>query len=74
MSGGTGSQLKAPEQISDDDLERYYLGMIPEGLELFALEEHLLVCAECIERAETSKAYVDAMRAGLLKRKWDLER
>jgi hypothetical protein len=51
--------------ISDDDLERHYMGMIPEGPELAALEEHLLVCGECVERAEAAQAYVEAMRAAL---------
>jgi hypothetical protein len=60
--------------ISEDDLERHYLGMIPEGPELATLEEHLLVCGECIERAKEVQAYVDAIRAGLIKGKWDLEK
>jgi hypothetical protein len=48
--------------------------MIAEGPELATLEEHLLVCAECIERAEATKAYMDAIRAGIIQGKWDLER
>ena len=54
------------DHISDTDLERFYLGMISEGPELATLEVHLLVCAECVERAETSDAYVDAIRAALV--------
>ena len=48
--------------ISDHDLERYYLGMVTREEELAALEEHLLWCHPCIERAEETQNYVDAMR------------
>jgi hypothetical protein len=44
---------------SDTDLERYCLGMIQEGPELDALEEHLLIASE---------AYIDRIRASLVKR------
>jgi hypothetical protein len=53
--------------VSDHDLERYHLGMIPDGPELDALEEHLLVCGECVDRAEETANYVDAMRAGIVR-------
>ncbi len=62
------------KHITDDDLERYYPGMIPrDSPEAVALEEHLLVCAECVERAEESDAYVDAIRAGIIAGEFDLE-
>lgn len=51
--------------ISDHDLERYHLGMVTGETELDLLEEHLLGCPKCAERAEKSAAYVDAMRAAL---------
>lgn len=54
--------------LSDSDLERYRLGMIQEGPELDALEEHLLICGECVDRAQASAAYVDTIRAALVKR------
>jgi hypothetical protein len=55
------------EHISDHDLERYYLGMIPEdSSERSAIEEHLLICVACLERAEQTQDYVDAMRAGAI--------
>jgi hypothetical protein len=50
------------EHISDYDLERYYLGMVTEENELAVLEEHLLWCTSCVERAEETQDYVDAMR------------
>jgi hypothetical protein len=51
--------------ICEDDLERHYLGTTADGPELATLEEHLLWCPECIDRAEGIRAYVDAIRAGL---------
>jgi hypothetical protein len=53
--------------ISNHDLERYYLGMVPENSsELETIEEHLLGCPECVARDEQSDAYVDAMRVALI--------
>ena len=60
------------EHISDTVLERYYLGMIPDGPELAALEEHLLLCGECLDRAEDTQDYVDAIRAGIIRGGFDL--
>lgn len=53
--------------LSDHDLERYYLGMITEEAELALLEEHLLWCGSCQDRAEEIQGYVDAIRVALLK-------
>jgi hypothetical protein len=62
------------DHISDHDLERYYLGMIPkDSPEEAAIEEHLLWCAECIARAEENDRYVDAIRAGIILGNFDLE-
>ena len=52
--------------VSDDDLERYYLGMIDEEAELAVPEEHLLACPACVERAEQSQDRVDAIRAAII--------
>ena len=49
--------------VCDHDLERYHLGMVKDGAELAALEEHLLSCGACVGRAEASARYVDAVRA-----------
>jgi hypothetical protein len=51
------------EHFDDHDLERYYLGMVTEDGELSRLEEHILCCAWCTERAEHVQRYVDAIRA-----------
>ena len=55
------------DHLTDHDLEQYYLGILGEGAELAALEEHLLGCPECVARAEASDAYVDAIRSALLR-------
>ena len=49
--------------IDDHDLERYHLGMVMDEAELAALEEHLLCCSACVDRAEATARYVDAVRA-----------
>jgi len=61
------------EHVSDDDLERYHLGMIRDEAELAPVEQHLLACLECVQRAEKSADYVDAMRGGSILVYFDLE-
>jgi hypothetical protein len=51
--------------IEDADLERYSLGLVTNEVELAAIEQHLLWCPSCIDRAEASDRLVDAIRAGL---------
>jgi len=50
------------EHISDHDLERYYLGKVRDEEELAYIEEHLFWCVSCVERAEETQHYVDAIR------------
>jgi hypothetical protein len=52
--------------ITDHDLERYYLGMVKDEAELAGLEEHILACPPCAERADEAQDYVDAMRGAAL--------
>ena len=59
--------------ISDHDLERYDLGMVKDEAELAPIEEHLLACPKCVERAEESADYVDSIRAGSIVGNFDLE-
>jgi hypothetical protein len=62
------------DHISDHDLERWYLGMIPrDSAERSALEDHLIGCPECIARAEASDSYVDTIRAAIIVGSFDLE-
>lgn len=59
--------------ISDHDLERYHLGMIVDEAELAPLEEHILACPECAERAEQVADFVDTIRAAIIAGNFDLE-
>jgi len=54
------------EHLSDHDLERYHLGMVKDEAELAPLEEHLLACAGCAERAEEAADYVDTVRQAII--------
>jgi hypothetical protein len=49
--------------ISDHDLEPYHLGMVTAEGELAVLEEHLSCCGPCVDHAEKTQDYVDAVRA-----------
>ena len=62
------SDNKSSEHITDHDLERYNHGMIVEGPELAALEEHLLACPACAEHAQATADYSVAMRRSLVDR------
>ena len=42
-------------------LERYHLGMVKDEAELAAVEEHLLWCSPCIDRADATAQYVDGL-------------
>jgi hypothetical protein len=61
------------EHISDHELERYHLGMVKGEVELGPLEEHLLICSWCVERAMRVAAYVDTIRTSAIKGNFDLE-
>jgi hypothetical protein len=61
------------DHISDHDLERYHLGMVKDEAELAPLEESLLACPKCVERAEEAADYVDAIRAAIISGNFDLE-
>ena len=66
------SDSRDSEHVTDHDLERYHLGMIVEETELAALEEHLLACSACAERAQATADYIDAMRRAIVERDHDL--
>lgn len=58
--------------LSDDDLERYYLGMVASEHALALMEEHLLWCHECLERAKAAQDYVDVIRQAIITGNYDL--
>ena len=53
-------------RMSDDDLERYCLGMLVEEPDLTRVEEHVLACCRCAARAAETQDYVDAVRAAII--------
>jgi hypothetical protein len=61
------------EHISDHDLEGYHLGMLVDEAELAPLEEYLLACPKCVERAEQTAEYVDTLRVAIIAGNLDLE-
>jgi hypothetical protein len=58
-------RARQADHISDHDLERLILGMVKDEAELERLEQYLLVCAECIERADEARQYVGTMKTAL---------
>jgi len=54
--------------ISDEALERYVMGAVKDEGQLAAMEEHLLVCAQCIGRADEAQEYVGTMKAAPARR------
>ena len=49
------------EHPDDDSLERYLRGAIDEK-EVPGIEEHLLICHACVEKAEKLQKYLETMR------------
>ena len=49
------------QHISEDSLEQYAMGAIPES-EAGPLEEHLLICPTCQDRLQATDDYVAALR------------
>jgi hypothetical protein len=61
------------DHISDYNLERHHLGMVVDQAELIPLEEHLLLCPVCVERAKEAAAYIDTLRAAIAAGYFDLK-
>ena len=58
--------MDSANHVDEELLERYSLGRIGED-EAASLEEHLLICEECMDRLEGLNVYHRAMRAALIK-------
>lgn len=52
--------MSKENHLGDEEIENYSLRAIPEA-ELARVEEHLLLCAPCRERVESSDIYVASM-------------
>jgi hypothetical protein len=53
------------DHLTNDELEQYAMGSIPEGWELAGIEEHYIGCDECATRLEASTEFRDAMKAAV---------
>jgi hypothetical protein len=51
--------------LSDEALELYTLGKIADEAYLAQVEEHLLACRSCLNRAQADADYTEAMRKAL---------
>lgn len=51
--------------LSDDDLERYLLRGLRDEAAVAAIEEHLLACPACVERAEAMADHIAGMKEAL---------
>jgi hypothetical protein len=49
---------------TEEVLERYLFGWLPDS-ELEWVEEHLLICHPCIDKAEQLLAFVESLRSTL---------
>ena len=61
---------KVSPHLSDEQLETHHLGRIEDPAPTL-LEEHILGCNDCADRAETSSQYVDGMRAATVAGNYD---
>ncbi len=49
--------------IDEDELDRYFLGLVTADVDQARIEEHLLGCPDCVAAAEPAAKYANAMRA-----------
>ncbi|MGA3075806.1 MAG: hypothetical protein ABSG56_19220 [Bryobacteraceae bacterium] len=52
--------------MCDNDLEQYLLGYVTDESELALIEEHLLVCEQCIDRAQRLGMEMASIRHALV--------
>ncbi len=65
-NGVVRRRTEAMPHLSDDVLERYAMGSLPER-DMTGIEEHFLICEECQDRLKLTDAYLAAMRSALKK-------
>jgi hypothetical protein len=59
--------------ISEDDLERYDLGMVADESECAQVEEHLLWCPSCLDRLEKIEQEITRLRRVLIRADCDID-
>jgi predicted anti-sigma-YlaC factor YlaD len=52
--------------MCDSDLEQYLLGYVTNESELALIEEHLLICEQCIDRAQQLGIEMASIRHALV--------
>jgi predicted anti-sigma-YlaC factor YlaD len=52
--------------MCDSDLEQYLLGYVTDESELAMIEEHLLICEQCIDRAQQLGMEMASIRHALV--------
>ncbi len=57
--------MNPSQHLSDDELELYLMETTVVGPELARVEEHLVICSACLERAEAMTGYIATMREAL---------
>jgi anti-sigma factor RsiW len=50
--------------LQDDELEEYILGILPPA-RLDPVEEHILFCSACLDRAEEIESFILAARQAM---------
>ena len=55
------------QHISVHDLETHCLEKIQDDTKLALIEQHLLLCTECVVRAEETGQFINAIRAALMR-------
>jgi Putative zinc-finger len=57
--------------ISENNLEAYYMGKVPES-ELARIEEHLLWCHDCLNQLLASERYIKALQKAAARSEFDV--
>ena len=51
--------------LTDDDLERYLMGQLPDEVQMEWAEKHMISCPECVERAKAMGEYIATVKEAL---------
>jgi hypothetical protein len=57
--------MSLQDHISDEELEKFYLGLVPGQDELDRIEIHIRICSLCSLKADWTQDYVRTMEQPL---------